>query len=257
MALRTIIVDDEPLARKGLMVRLQNYDDINVVAQCSNGREAIEAIRAYQVDLMFLDIQMPGLNGFQVIEELNNQGLKLPMVVFSTAYEQYAIKAFKVNSVDYLLKPINEEELSEAINKFNKVSINNQIDTNQIEGLMQLIQTKSKSYKSTYLVHQRDELLPIKTKDIAYFYIETGIVKGVTFKNKPYIIDKKLEDIESELNPQLFHRINRQFIINKNAVINVKFYFNSKLIINIDPPFSERIVVSKAKAKEVKNWLNT
>ena len=117
MTFRTIIVDDEPLARKGLAIRLQEYNDINIIAQCCNGREAIEAIRAYQVDLMFLDIQMPGLNGFQVIEEITKQGLKMPMVVFATAFDQYAIKAFEVHALDYILKPADEERLNQTIDK--------------------------------------------------------------------------------------------------------------------------------------------
>lgn len=117
MTFRTIIVDDEPLARKGLQIRLQNFNNIQVIEQCCNGREALEAIRAYQVDLMFLDIQMPGLNGFQVIDEILKQGLKMPMVVFATAFDQYAIKAFEVHALDYILKPADEERLAQTVGK--------------------------------------------------------------------------------------------------------------------------------------------
>lgn len=253
--MKVVIVEDEIAASENLAYIINNIDpNIEILTVLDSVKTSVAYFsKKIEADLVFMDIHLADGISFEIFDQVD---LKVP-IVFTTAYDQYAIKAFRVNSVDYLLKPINEEELSEAINKFKKVSKDNQIDTNQIEGLMHLIQTKNKSYKSTYLVHQRDELLPIKTKDIAYFYIETGIVKGVTFTNKPYIIDKKLEDIESELDPQFFHRINRQFIINKNAVANVKFYFNSKLIININPPFSDRIVVSKAKATEVKNWLNT
>ena len=117
MSLSTIIVDDEPLARKGLAIRLKAHDDINVIEQCCNGREALEAIRAYQVDLMFLDIQMPGLSGFQVIESIIEQGLVMPVVVFVTAFDQYALKAFEVHALDYLLKPADEERLEQTIDK--------------------------------------------------------------------------------------------------------------------------------------------
>jgi two-component system LytT family response regulator len=199
-----------------------------------------------------MDIPLAYGISFEIFDQLT---LKNP-VIYTTAYDQYAIKAFKVNSIDYLLTPINEEELDEAVNKF-KQSTKEQPINSQIEGMLQLLQTKNKSFKTTYLVHHRDELLPIKVSDIAYFYIETGIVKGITFNNKSYVIDKKLEDIEGELNPEIFYRVNRQFIINRNAVANIKFYFNGKLIINTNPPSSERIVVSKAKASEVKKWINS
>lgn len=117
MPYRTIIVDDEPLARKGLAIRLQNFHDVEIIEQCCNCREALDAIRAYQVDLMFLDIEMPGLNGFQVIDEILKQGLKMPMVVFATAFDQYAIKAFEVHALDYILKPTDEIRLSQTIDK--------------------------------------------------------------------------------------------------------------------------------------------
>lgn len=105
-------------------------------------------------------------------------------------------------------------------------------------------------------MHQRDELIPLKTEDISFMYIDVGIVKAVTNNNHSYIIDKKLEDIEDELNPTDYYRVNRQFIVNKNAIANIKYYFNGKLIINTNPPFKERIVVSKAKALEFKKWMS-
>ena len=116
-SLSTLIVDDEPLARKGLTVRLQDYQDINIVEQCINGREAVEAIIKHQPDLMFLDIQMPGLNGFQVIQQIVEQQLKMPMIIFVTAFDQYAIKAFEVHAIDYILKPVDEILLAQAIDK--------------------------------------------------------------------------------------------------------------------------------------------
>ncbi|TXG39241.1 LytR/AlgR family response regulator transcription factor [Seonamhaeicola maritimus] len=252
--MKVVIVEDEIAASENLAYLINSIDSsIEILTILDSVKSSVDYfLKSNEAELIFMDIHLADGISFEIFDQVE---LKTP-VIFTTAYDQYAIKAFKVNSVDYLLKPINEEELRDAINKFNNKPKSISSDNTQFEGLVQLLQAKSKSYKSTYLVHHRDELLPIKSADIAYFYIDTGIVKGVTFSNKTYIIDKKLEDIEGELNPELFHRINRQFVINKNSVANVKFYFNGKLIINVNPPFSERIVASKAKASEIKNWMN-
>ena len=252
--MKVVIVEDEIAASDNLIHLLNTIDsNIEVLKVLDSVKSSIKYFsEEHEADLIFMDIHLADGISFEIFDAVT---LNAP-IIFTTAYDQYAIKAFKVNSVDYLLKPIDEDELSNAIQKFKSESTKDQSNT-QIDGLLELLQNKSKSYKKTYLVHHRDELLPIKTDDIAYFYIETGIVKGVTSTNKSYIIDKKLEDIENELNPENFHRINRQFIINKEAIANVKVYFNGKLVINVNPPFSDRIVISKAKASEVKNWINS
>ncbi|WP_412986648.1 LytR/AlgR family response regulator transcription factor [Pontimicrobium sp. IMCC45349] len=252
--MKVVIVEDEIAASENLIYLINSIDaNIEVLTVLDSVSASVEYFsKPNEAELVFMDIHLADGISFEIFDQVT---LKTP-VIFTTAYDQYAIKAFKVNSIDYLLKPINEEELDEAVNKF-KQSTKEQPINSQIEGMLQLLQTKNKSFKTTYLVHHRDELLPIKVSDIAYFYIETGIVKGITFNNKSYVVDKKLEDIEGELNPEIYYRVNRQFIINRNAVANIKFYFNGKLIINTNPPSSERIVVSKAKASEVKKWINS
>lgn len=252
--MKVVIVEDELAASENLIYLINSIDaEIEILTVLDSVKASVAYFsKGTDAELVFMDIHLADGVSFEIFDQVS---LNIP-IIFTTAYDQYAIKAFKVNSVDYLLKPLNEEELAEAINKFKNKSLESSTNDNHLEGLMKLLQTKNKSYKTTYLVHQRDELIPIKTDDIAYFFIDTGIVKGVTFTNKSYTVDKKLEDIESELNPELFHRINRQFVVNRNAVTNIKFYFNGKLIINVNPPFSERIVISKAKASDVKGWMN-
>jgi two-component system LytT family response regulator len=252
--MKVVIVEDEIAASENLSFLIHAIDPTIEILEVLDSVAASVAYFSehHTADLVFMDIHLADGISFEIFDQI---ALKVP-VIFTTAYDQYAIKAFKVNSIDYLLKPINEDELEEAIDKFKNKSNLSTPENSQLETLFQLLQSNTKSYKTTYLVHHRDELLPIKTNDIAYFYIETGIVKGVTFTNKKYVIDKKLEDIENDLNPEQFHRVNRQFIINKEAVANIKFYFNGKLIINVNPPSPERIVASKAKATEVKQWMN-
>ena len=128
--------------------------------------------------------------------------------------------------------------------------------TIQLQGVLSLLEASNKSYKTTYLIQRRDELIPVNVSDIAYFYIEASVVKVVTFNKQEYVVNKKLENIELELNPENFLRINRQFIVNKKAVKKLQFHFNGKLIADIEPPFHDRVLVSKLKASEVKSWLN-
>lgn len=253
--MRVVIVEDEIAASENLAYIINSIDPaIEILAVLDSVISTVAYFsKPTDAELVFMDIHLADGISFEIFDKID---IKVP-VIFTTAYDQYAIKAFKVNSIDYLLKPIDEEELEVAINKFKNSASEDINSSNKIDGLLELLNSNSKSYKSTYLVHHRDKLLPIKTNNICYFFIENGIVKAVTSENKSFVIDKKLEDIQSELNPQMFHRVNRQFIINKNAIANIKFYFNGKLIINVNPPFSERIIASKAKASELKNWVNS
>ncbi len=253
--MKVVIVEDEIAASENLTYLLHTIDpNIEVLKVLDSVASSVAYFsKSTEAELVFMDIHLADGISFEIFDQVR---ITTP-VIFTTAYDQYAIKAFKVNSVDYLLKPLNEEELSEAIVKFKNNTTTTQPANNQIQSMLKLLQTQSKTYKAMYLVQKRDELVPVKTEDIAYFYIDTGIVKAVTSNNQSYTISKKLEDIELELNPADFHRVNRQFIINKIAVANMKFYFNGKLIMNVNPPSSERIVISKAKASDVKNWINS
>ncbi|MBT8313402.1 MAG: LytTR family DNA-binding domain-containing protein, partial [Maribacter sp.] len=206
-----------------------------------------------EAELVFMDIHLADGLSFEIFDQVQ---ITQP-VIFTTAYDQYALKAFKVNSIDYLLKPVDEDELAKALTQFEVQSQSESTPKVQMEGLLDLIKANSKTYKTTYLVSLRDQLIPIKTSSFAYLYIDTGIVKGITKDNKSYTIDKKMEDIERELDPANFYRVNRQFIVQKDAIDNIKYYFNGKLILNVLPIFKEQIVVSKAKSAAFKKWINS
>ncbi|WP_109300951.1 LytTR family DNA-binding domain-containing protein [Aquimarina sp. AU474] len=253
--MKVVIVEDEIAASDNLTFLLNSIDDtIEILQVVDSVKSAIEYFsKPSEVVLIFMDIHLADGISFEIFEKVT---INTP-IIFTTAFDQYAIKAFKVNSIDYLLKPIDEDELSEAVQKFKNSSGREGSLNTQISGMLQLLEANKKEYKATYLVHHRDELLPIKTENIMYFYIDIGTVKAITIENKTYTIDKKLEDIEAELDPEVFYRVNRQFIIQKNAISNIKQYFNGKLIVNITPVAKERIVVSKAKSTTFKNWVNT
>ncbi|MFP2997555.1 LytTR family DNA-binding domain-containing protein [Spongiivirga sp. MCCC 1A20706] len=254
--MQVVIIEDELAASNNLKRQLANIDStIEVLAVLDSVKQSVDYfLSTPKVDLIFMDIHLADGISFEIFDQVQ---LNVP-VIFTTAFDQYTLKAFKVNSIDYLLKPIIEEELEAAIHQFKNQSEDsgsNVADT--VQQLLAQLDKNQEVYKSSYLLSHRDELVPVKVSDIAFFYIDTGVVRAATFENKKYVLDKKLEDLEKELDPRIFDRANRQFVVNKNAIKTIKKYFGGKLIIQTVPVAPERIVVSKAKAPIIKQWLNT
>ena len=253
--MNVIIVEDELAASDNLSYLLNEINPaIKVVTVLDTVKEAVEFFsRPYDAVLVFMDIHLADGISFEIFDQVE---IDIP-IIFTTAYDQYALKAFKVNSIDYLLKPIDEEELEDALNRFEIQTQQKGMDEHQVKGLLELIQKKAgKSYKSTFLAGQGNQLTPIKTEKIAYFFIDTGVVKAVLFDESSYALDSKLEEIEESLDPTVFYRANRQFIIHRDAIVNIKYYFNSKLLLTVAPTCTEPIVVSKAKATDFKKWMS-
>jgi len=280
MTFRTIIVDDEPLARKGLSIRLQDFNDIDVIAQCSNGREAIEAIRAYQVDLMFLDIQMPGLNGFQVIEEISKQGLKMPMVVFATAFDQYAIKAFEVHALDYILKPADEERLAQTIEKV-KQYYKSSTDADHKSKLIRLVsdvtgndcqqiltelannQPVSISHYSDILaIKDAGEVSRVPVKDIIwidaagdYMCVHACNNSSNNPQENTHILRKTMKQLEEHLDPKLFIRNHRSTIVNKDYIQKFCSQVNGEYFLVLKN--GKELKVSRSYKEKVKQAINS
>lgn len=233
--LTTIIVDDEALARKGLAVRLQSHADIDVITECSNGREAIEAVRAYQPDLMFLDIQMPGLDGFEVVKTIAEQGLPMPMVIFVTAFDQYALKAFEVHAHDYLMKPADEERLNHALDKIREkltsdanaehkdklVRLVSDVTGNDRQEILNDLENNKpvsiSSYSDVLAIKDAGEVSRVPTKDILWIDA-AGDYMCVHTENNTHILRKTMKQLEESLDPKLFIRSHRSTIVNKNYV---------------------------------------
>jgi two-component system LytT family response regulator len=233
--LSTIIVDDETLARKGLAIRLQDHKDIKLITECSNGREAIEAVRAYQPDLMFLDIQMPGLDGFEVVKEIATQGLELPMVVFVTAFDQYALKAFDVHAHDYLLKPADETRLAQALDKIREkllgdenalhkdqlVRLVSDVTGNECADILNdLEQNKPVSishYSDVLAIKDAGEVSRVPVKDILWIDAAGDYMCVHTAENT-HILRKTMKQLEESLDPKQFIRSHRSTIVNKNFI---------------------------------------
>jgi len=233
--LSTIIIDDEALARKGLAIRLLDHTDIKVITECSNGREAIEAVRAYKPDLMFLDIQMPGLDGFEVVQSIIEQGLTLPIVVFVTAFDQYALKAFDVHAHDYILKPADETRLAQALDKV-RLKISGEENTRHKEKLIRLVSDVTGSncadiltalennspvsisnYSDVLAIKDAGEVSRVPVKDILWIDA-AGDYMCVHTEINTHILRKTMKDLEECLDPKQFIRSHRSTIVNKNYV---------------------------------------
>jgi two-component system LytT family response regulator len=251
--MKAIIIEDEQSAAENLSFLLQSVaPDIEVVAAIETVSEAIAFFKENQAyDLVFMDIHLADGNSFEIVQEVE----PMAPIIFTTAYDQYAIQAFKFNSIDYLLKPIREAELKHAVLKFRDKHQKPQVSSGQIEALMRLMSSPKKTYKSSFLVQKRETYLPVASGDFAFFFIQNGVVRGTTQENQTYSFHEKLEDLEKDLNPALFFRANRQYLIQRSAIQSLQTYFNGRLVVNLRPPVKEQVIVSKANASRLKAWL--
>lgn len=253
--MKVVIVEDEWEACEHITSLLDEIDStIEVVEKIDTVKQAVTFFNeGNKIDLIFMDIHLADGISFDIFK---NVKIDTP-IIFTTAYDQYAIKAFKHNSIDYILKPLIKEELDAAIMKFkNQVSEKKENANSSITSLLQQLAQEKKIYKSTFLVHYKDALYPIASSDFAGFYIDLGIVRGITFNNKSFVINQTIEQLEEDVNPLDFYRVNRQIILHRNSIQKIDYYFNGKLKVQTQPQILEEIIVSKAKAKEFKNWLS-
>ena len=206
-------------------------------------------------DILFLDIQLTDGVSFSFIEQANPEC----MIVFTTAYDEYAIRAFKVNSIDYLLKPIDKERLNEALEKFEKLVSKYYRDFGKQGDILQILQnitSPAKKYRTRFLISGEDKLFTLQVDDIAYFYTENKITFAVTHQNKEYIIDMSLDKLCEQLDPDRFFRANRQVLLSVGAIDRIEPYFNGKVSVTVRPPHKEKITVSEEKVSAFKAWLN-
>lgn len=252
--MQAIIVDDEKHCREVLSILLKKYcPNVNVLAQCSNGETALIAIEQYQPDIVFLDIEMPEMNGFELLEKCCNKNFS---TVFTTAYNEYAIQAIRNAALDYLLKPIDVEELKIAVVKCDQAKSKNSNLSNNMEQFLNKVLLNSNHYKERFLVQSRNKWIPIEVNAIAYFHREF-INYLTTFHSEKYVLTQAtLEEVESELDNKFFFRANRQFIVNINAIENLKVLEDGAIQIQLKEPLNIQIEVSKKKAPAFRKWLS-
>lgn len=248
--MKTIIIEDESVAAQALQSLVQEINtETAVLATLQTIEESVEWFEENPMpDLVFMDIHLADGSSFAIFEKVE---ITCP-IIFTTAYDEYALKAFEVNSIDYLLKPINKADLERALNKYRNFT--SSTDNSSLEGLLSQMGHLKKKYKSCFLIPERDKLIPLATSSIAYIYIDTKTVKAIAMDGHTYYLNQTLDDIMAQLDPEVFFRANRQFIISRNAVKDMSIWFGNKLAINLIVPVSEKIIVSKARVGEFKTW---
>lgn len=251
--MKIAIIEDEYIAAELLKNLVKQLDEKNeVVAILQTVEESVMWLENNpHPDLLFVDIHLADGSSFYIFEKTE---VRSP-VVFTTAYDEYALKAFEVNCIDYLLKPINIDDLKRALNKYKNL-IGRNLDYQKILSHVLSGTEKLKDYKEHFLVPERDKLVPLAVKDIAYIYIDLKIVKAVSFSGKVYYMNQNLDELMSMLNPRKFFRANRQYIVAHEAIKDVSVWFGNKLCINLNVPVDEKIIVSKVRVSEFKNWFS-
>lgn len=253
--MKALIVEDELIASQNLQRILQQLaEDIQILAILQSVEETIEWFRSNpQPDVLFLDIHLADGASFAIFDEIT---INCP-IIFTTAYDEYALKAFEVNSIDYLLKPINQKNLERALNKLRTLTANNEHVNNElITKLIANFKVNNKSYKSGFLIPYKDKFIPLQVSKIDFFYTENKMVT-IMSEEQMYHLDTSLEDIASQLDPQLFFRANRQFIVARKAIKDISVWFGSKVSINLFVSAPEKIIVSKARVSEFKTWFTS
>lgn len=248
--IRTIVVEDEVGASNHLSIILKGINEkIEILTILTSVDETVEwlATNAHP-DLAFFDIQLEDGLSFEVFRKCK---FDFP-VIFTTAFDEYAIDAFKVNSIDYLLKPIKEEDLLFSIGKYKNLR-NSSSNYDAIQRMIATIESRQKTL--TLLVHSKGRMIPIPDRDFSYFFIENGLMHGCTRNNQTCPVEATIEELSSRLSPVLFFRANRQFIVNRAAIVEVEFYFNGRLSLKLSPPSKIPVLISKARVPAFKTWI--
>lgn len=248
-----LIVEDETAAAVNLKAILRNVaPTYNVLAVLESIEETVEYFEdksQTRPDLVFMDIHLADGESFRIFDSVE---ITSP-IIFTTAYDEYALRAFKVNSIDYLLKPIKTDDLQRALEKFARLSGSEQ--SSYQSRIETLIESSRQEYQRVFLVHFKDKIIPLNIDDVAYFYTSNEKVTAFTFNGDKYAVDRTLETLQSNLPEMEFFRANRQFIVARKAVKDIAVWFGSRLSLNLMVEIPEKIIISKARVPEFKQWL--
>ncbi|MDN5199791.1 LytTR family DNA-binding domain-containing protein [Fulvivirgaceae bacterium BMA10] len=252
MNTKVVIIEDESHAAEKLARSLENIDNnIEILAKIESVEEAIAWLSTNKADLIFLDIHLGDALSFDIFQKLE---IKTP-IIFTTAYDQYAIQAFKLNSIDYLLKPIKTSELEAALQKFRENQLNQQ-SFSYHELIDALKSDESPSYQKRFMIYSGDRIKAIPVEDVAYFFAEGKYCYLIAREDKEYLVDFTLDRLEKVLDPEQFFRINRQFIISLDAIHEMFSYPKSRVKIMLQPKNKKDAIVSIERSSEFKKWLN-
>jgi two-component system LytT family response regulator/two-component system response regulator LytT len=255
MPISAVIIDDEQLARDELAYLLKEVD-VDVVAQGKNGVEGINLVKELSPDLVFLDVQMPGLDGFGVIKKLLDRKASMPQIIFATAFDQYAVKAFEVNAIDYLLKPFDKKRVAQAVEKAKKKLGESGTRNDQLGTLMRMLEQQQRPQAAKVLLKSVGRLFLVDQKDICYASIEDGIITVVAANMEGQSNCRTLEELLDSLDPNIFWRAHRSYVVNIQRIKEVVPWFKSSYQLRMDDKKQAEIPVSRAQTKRLRELFN-
>ena len=265
MRLRVLIIDDEPLAQQELQYLLESVGDVDVLATGSNGIEAVNLIRAHNPDVVFLDVQMPGLDGFGVLKKLLEKKTPMPQIVFATAYDQYAVRAFEVNAVDYLLKPFDRGRVSKTLEKArgrvpsDPGRAGESFPAAKLDALLRLVEEAAQASKPVtgkIVVRAQNRMLLIDQKDICFASIAEGSISVTTSSVEGHSNCRTLEELVDQLSPETFWRAHRSFLVNIEHIREVVPWFKSTYQLRMDDAKKTEIPVSRNQTRRLRELFN-
>jgi DNA-binding LytR/AlgR family response regulator len=253
--MKVLIIEDEPFAQKELARLLKETGrEIRVLDMIDSVEDSISWLQSNpEPELIFLDIQLADGLSFEIFNQVKIQA----PVIFTTAFDEYAIEAFKLNSIDYLLKPIKPDDLGKALSKLD--SFKEQFKSGAYiseEQVQQLLRITKKEYKQRYMIKTGDTVKSIQTSDVAYFYAEENVVFLKKSSGERFIIDHTMEKVEKEIDPDEFFRISRGYIIHIDAIKKVSKYFNNRLSLELEPAADDTVIISRLKVAAFLQWLD-
>ena len=251
MGFSAVIVDDEQLALDELSYLLKSVDDVEIVAQGHNGLEAVTLIKEHSPDIVFLDVQMPGLDVFGVIKKLLDRKVSLPQIIFATAFDQYAVKAFEVNAIDYLLKPFDKKRVSQAVDKARKRMQGSSASSDKLESLVRMLESQ-RPQNSKVLLRSAGRLLLVDQKDVCFASIEDGVISVVATNLEGQSNCRTLEELLQGLDSDMFWRAHRSFVVNINRIKEVVPWFKSSYQLRMEDKKQSEIPVSRAQTKRLR-----
>lgn len=251
--MKTLIIEDEKAALRNLKAAMKEVDaDFDIVGETDSVTGTVEWFASHPMpELVFMDIHLADGSAFGIFEQTD---ITCP-IIFTTAYDEYALQAFRVNSIAYLLKPISSEDLQKAIDKLNMLGgTGARQPATDLQALMQALK-REESYKTHFLVPVKgDRFVPVSVDQISYFYIDGGAVKAVTRSAEIYDFQQTLDELAELLNPRQFFRANRQYIVAHKAVTGASLWFGGRMVLQLTPPTTEKVLISKARVPAFREW---
>jgi two-component system LytT family response regulator/two-component system response regulator LytT len=256
MIITALIVDDEQPARDELAFLLKGCSDVEVLGQGKNGVEAVTLVRELGPQLVFLDVQMPGIDGFGVIKRLLEKKTPLPFFVFVTAFDQYAVQAFEVNALDYLLKPVSKPRLEKALQKVRRQIESAGSASQKLERLVQMVEQRPGPQKGKLVVKSGNRLFLVDSDEVIYASIEDGVISIVTRELEGHSNFRTVEELQANLDPEVFWRVHRSYLVNVNHIKEVVPWFKSSYQLKMQDRKQTEIPVSRAQTRKLRELLN-